>query len=413
MVRWSGVVRVGCLLLLTALLVDGGGQAARAPEVPHREVDIAAGLEHLVGTPLVEGNSLDLIENGKVFDEIVNDIRRAKRSVHVVTYIWRGEDGPSERVGAALLERREGVACRIVVDPFGSLKFSASLERRLTASGCRILRYDRGPWPQPVARNHRKIVIVDGARAITGGFGIWKSWEGDGRKAEEWRDTAVRVRGPVVSGLQSAFEQSWRESGGEPLPASEYPSLDREGPTRAAFVASSPRGDAASKAELSTHLLVSAARRKLWIANSYFIPDPELQERIVALRRQGVDVRVLVPGPVHDVPPVRAAQRATYERLIEAGVRIFEYQPSMMHAKTMVIDDRWVVIGSTNIDALSFDFLEEGSLVADAAVVARKLEDHLVDDMAQAKEITPELWRNRDLLPEIGREAASLIDDWL
>jgi cardiolipin synthase len=122
---------------------------------------------------------------------------------------------------------------------------------------------------------------------------------------------------------------------------------------------------------------------------------------------------VLAPGPIHDVPPVRAAQRATYERLLAAGVRIFEYQPSMMHAKTMVVDGRTVVIGSTNMDKLSFDRLEEGSLVAEAPALARKLREHLEVDFTRAKEITPELWSKRDLVPEIGRRAAALVDDWL
>jgi cardiolipin synthase len=263
-----------------------------------------------------------------------------------------------------------------------------------------------------MARNHRKIQIVDGRIGVTGGWGIWRVWEGEGVTPDEWRDTAVRVEGPVVAQMQAAFEQSWREAGGAPLPESAYPRLGARGPTPAAFVASSPR-EGTSAAERMTYAVIASARRQLWIANSYFIPDDTLSALIASKRRAGVDVRVLAPGPVHDVPPVRAAQRATYEALLAAGVRIFEYQPSMMHAKTMVVDARIVVIGSTNIDKLSFDRLEEGSLVADAPLVARKMRKHLEIDFTRAKEITPELWSQRDLVPEIGRRAASLIDDWL
>jgi cardiolipin synthase len=229
----------------------------------------------------------------------------------------------------------------------------------------------------------------------------------------EWRDTAVRVEGPVVAQMQAAFEQSWRETDAPPLPQSAYPRIGPRGPTRAAFVASSPRGNEPSAAERMTHAVIASARRQLWIANSYFIPDDALIELIARKRRAGVDVRVLAPGPVHDVAPVRAAQRATYERLLEAGVRIFEYQPSMMHAKTMVVDAHVVVIGSTNIDKLSFDRLEEGSLVASAPLVARKMREHLEKDFARSKEITRELWSERDFIPEIGRRASALIDDWL
>lgn len=399
-------------------LLLGVATCKNGSRVPERlAVDagtVTEALAELTGVPMVAGNSLDLIENGEVFDEIVKDIRAARKSVHVVTYIWRGEEGPSEQVGQALLARAAGVRCRIVIDPFGSLKFSESLQQRLTGSGCRIVRYDRGPGPSPMARTHRKIVVVDGERGITGGFGIWTSWQGHGRKPEEWRDTAVRVKGPVVAQMQKAFEQNWTESGGDALGAEEYPKLRRAGPTSAAFVASSPRTDAPTAARTMTHALIAAATKRLWIANSYFIPDEPLRELIIAKRKQGVDVRVLVPGPVHDVPPVRAAQRATYEPLLKAGVRIFEYTASMMHAKTMAIDGRFAVIGSTNIDALSFDQLQEGSLVADAPVVARKIEDHVEEDMQKwSKEITWEIWSKRDLLPDVAREAASLLSDWL
>ena len=237
-------------------------------------------------------------------------------------------------------------------------------------------------------------------------------WDGDGLSPEAWRDTAVRAEGPVAAEMQRAFEQSWREAGGAPLPKSDYPALLPAGPSAAAFVASSPRRDG-SAAERMTHLVVASAQRQLWIANSYFIPDETLRALLVRKRAEGVDVRVLAPGPVHDLPPVRAAQRATYAPLLDGGVRIFEYQPSMMHAKTILVDGHVVVIGSTNIDKMSFDKLEEGSLVADAPVLARKVQHHLEADFARSKEITREIWEARDFLPELGRRTSALFDDWL
>ena len=160
-------------------------------------------------------------------------------------------------------------------------------------------------------------------------------------------------------------------------------------------------------------LLVQAAKRRLWIANSYFIPDDRLQQLMIERVRAGVDVRVLGPGPVHDVPPVRAAQRATYQKLIHGGVRIFEYKASMMHAKTMVVDDRYVLVGSTNIDALSFEHLEEGSLVARDPELARTMAEHFRQDLKYTKEITREIWDNRDVMPEVGRRTVELVSDWL
>jgi cardiolipin synthase len=214
--------------------------------------------------------------------------------------------------------------------------------------------------------------------------------------------------------MQRAFEQSWRECGGAPLPPSAYRDARRaDGGSRAAFVASSPRRGRASAAEEMTRLLVATAKRRLWIANSYFVPNDELQELIADRARHGVDVRVLAPGPVHDVPPVRAGQRATYEKLLEAGVRIFEYRPSMMHAKTILVDDRWVAIGSTNMDALSFDRLEEGSLVAESAALASHLERRLRADFGRSEEITRASWEKRGPIEVVGQDAASFFSEWL
>jgi cardiolipin synthase len=414
------------LLLSTVLLLAASGFGCKR-SLPSSDAAVAEGenlleaLQRELGTPIRRGNQLELLENGAVFDAAEEDIRSARSSIHVVVYIWRGQGQPSERLGQAILDRRPGVACRLVIDPFGSLKFDDKLEKQLRDSGCQILRYDRGPGADPLARTHRKIFVVDGKAAITGGFGVWRSWLGNGRTKEEWRDTAVRVRGPVVADLQKAFEQNWRESlggqgnqgNGEALPPREYPKLARAGDVSAVFVATSPRPKQAAPAEAMFRLLIQSAKRRLWIANSYFIPDHGLQALIVERRRAGVDVRVLAPGPVHDVPPVRAAQRATYETLIDGGVRIFEYEASMMHSKTIVVDDSYVMIGSTNMDALSFEHLEEGSLIAHSPSLARTMAEHFRQDCQHAKEITPQIWDNRDLVPDIARRGASLLSDWL
>jgi cardiolipin synthase A/B len=375
-----------------------------------------AALAEETGARVHEGTDLTLLENSAVFDAIVEDVRKARSSIHLVTYIWRGEDQPSRRVGEAILQtlaERPQVACRILLDPFGSLKFDEALEDRLERAGCQVRRYDRGPVPDPLARNHRKIVVVDGQRAITGGFGIHTSWLGHGRTPEQWRDTAVRVQGPVVADLQRAFEQNWREVTGKGLPGSDHPRLAPAGDVPAMFIATSPTPGKPSAAEAMYRLLVQAAKRRLWIANSYFIPDERLQQLMIERVRAGVDVRVLGPGPVHDVPPVRAAQRATYKNLIDGGVRIFEYKASMMHAKTMVVDDRYILVGSTNIDALSFQHLEEGSLVARDPNLARTMAQHFLQDLEYTKEITKQIWDDRDLLPEVGRRSVGLASDWL
>jgi cardiolipin synthase len=406
----TGLVIAAALAGLLVMLV----QRVRPSDARlHPGETLFAALEKETGATVHAGNELHLIEDGAVFSAIEREIRAARASVHILVYIWRGEGDPSRGIGEALLARRKGVACRILIDSFGSLKFDDNLEEQLQRSGCEIRRYDRGPMPEPRARNHRKLVVVDGQTAITGGFGIHTSWMGHGRKPQEWRDTAVRAQGPVVASLQRAFEQNWTESDGAALPKSDYPRLQSAGKTPAVFVATSPRPGKASAAEAMYRLIVSSAKKRLWIANSYFIPGDGLQALIIERRKAGVDVRVLTPGPVHDVPPVRAAQRATYKRLLDAGIRIFEYEASMMHAKTIVVDDDVLLIGSTNMDALSFEHLEEGSLVARDPAIAGQMAAHFLEDLKYTKEITRQLWEDRDTVPEVGRRGAGLVSDWL
>jgi cardiolipin synthase len=228
---------------------------------------------------------------------------------------------------------------------------------------------------------------VDGSVAVTGGFGIWKVWEGHGNAPENWRETSVRVAGPAVRDMQLAFTSNWQEAGGDLLPADVFPAISPAGTSRAAFVSSTGR-PGISDAERMTRIVVAAATRRLWIANAYFTPPDAILDQLERKAREGVDVRVLGPGPVHDVPIIRASQRSTYERLLRAGVRIWEYQPSMMHAKTMLVDDWLSVIGSTNLDPMSLNWLGEGSLVVDDRAVAAELERGWAEDFPRSREIT-------------------------
>jgi len=371
-------------------------------------------LEREVGVPVREGNEIDLIENGRVFDAIEEEIRGARETIHISEFLWMGEGDPSERIGRAILERRRGVVCRILIDWFGSLKFDRSLELRLRASGVEIRRHT--PWPDPFRVNHRRIFVFDGRRAYVGGFGIWKSWLGDGVADDggegEWRDTAARVRGPIVGDLQLAFDHGWQNEGGEPLPANAYPRLRGGGRIRAAVVASSPAWARTTSAARMYYALIASARRRLYIANSYFVPDRSLQDLLVAQARGGVDVRILAPGDHHDVPIVHAGQRRTYDRLLAGGVRIWEYAASMMHAKTLVVDDA-AVIGSTNMDSQSLSFLWEASVVAHAPALASRLADRFMLDLERSEEILPGAWALRPLRMKVRERAAGLAEAWL
>jgi cardiolipin synthase len=374
------------------------------------EVPLEVLLEREVGVPVREGNEIELVEDGAIFDALEEEIRSARETIHVAEFIWMGRGDPSERLGRAILARRRGVACRILLDWFGSLRFDPSLEARLEADGVEIRRH--AVWPDPFRVSHRRIFAFDGRTAYVGGFGVWKSWLGDGVGEGEWRDTAARVRGPIVGDLQRAFDHSWQTQGGAPLPAIAYPRLRGAGDVPAAVVASTPAWARTTLAARMYYALIASARRRLFVANSYFVPDRSLQNLLIAQAQQGADVRVLGPGPHHDVPPVRAGQRRTYARLLAGGVRIWEYGASMMHAKTMVVDDV-AVVGSTNMDSQSLSFLWETSVVARAPAVADRLAEKFLEDLGRSKEIRPDAWARRPLAAKLGQGAAGLLEPWL
>lgn len=370
-----------------------------------------------LGAPLLPGNRAELILNGRIFDALVEAIRAAKESVHIQVYIWR-PCAASDRICEALIERaRAGVACRVVVDPIGSEEisgdkdFDLKVERRLSAAGCEVHYYRplKGRLlGRLMSRNHSKIAIIDGRVGFTGGFGIWKVWEGDGLSRESWRDTSVRVEGPAVRNLQLAFARSWQESGGDLLPASAFPELPQVGTCRATFTASHGQLGI-TDAERMSRLVMGAARRRLWISNAYFTPVKSILQVIASQRERGVDVRILAPGPIHDVPIIRASQRGTYEQLLRIGVKIYEYLPSMMHAKTLLVDDWLCVIGSTNLDALSLNKLGEGSMILADLALAQQLEEAWHRDIQHSTEITLQKGGRTNPLRRLARRATQIV----
>ncbi len=385
--------------------VDNGGEG------------LSFALFQSVGLTLEPSNEVELVENGAVWDALEKEIAAAKHSVHVLTFIWR--DGqPSDRLIAALEKKtKEGVACRVVVDPFGSIGFDAKVRRRLSDAGCdaRVFRsLDLGP--RTLQRNHRKLAIIDGKVAFTGGFCIYKNWLGDGLKVDEWRDTNVRIEGPAVRQMQLAFSENWQEAGGALLPPEAFPEPDAlrtGGPAKAAFVMSSTTASL-SDAERLLLLAIASAKQRLWISNAYFVPSTAIGDMLLEKVKEGVDVRVLAPGGRgHDQPAVLAAQRGVYARLLEGGVKIYEYQPTMMHAKTLVVDDRLSVVGSINMDPLSLKVLEEGSLLIDDPGLARALSRSFERDVGHALEIRWEWWRKRSLVERLGHQLSALIGRFL
>jgi len=349
------------------------------------------------GARLQSGHRWQLEFDGDVFDALVADIAGAEKSVNFVQYIWEPGD-PSDRLLKALAARKHGVACRVIADPLGSPDFAKDVLPRLGEIGCEARVFRPKSLSNLFERNHRKLVIVDGRIGYAGGFGIREEWTSKRRRhrlrilrggsrglGDEWREDNVRLTGPAVSDMQRAFAQNWQEAGGALLPVGEFPAIEPDGDARVAFVSST--AGYLTDSERLVHLLVKAAQKRIYIANAYFIPDDALVNLLIEKVRAGVDVRVLAPGRKNDLQLARIGQRRLYGVLLDGGVRIYEYQPVMMHAKTMLIDERVAMIGSLNLNLISFTRLEEAALVFDDPNLVKELDESWNQDLTQSREI--------------------------
>lgn len=377
------------LLLAGCATADGADGRTLSVTVPAVSEGFSRALLQATRTDLHAGHSVRLLLDEQELQATEQAVREARRSVHIEMLIW-GPGEASDRLLAILRDRAEAIECRVLVDALGSRDFDEALRRKVEAAGCRVRVFrplgDKDSHDM-FARLHRKLVIVDGEVALTGGFGIDDQWLKDRGDDKRWRDTSVIVRGPVVRDMQAVFARDWLEAGGDLLPEEDFPKLPSGGAARAGFVSSSGRYGP-TNAEHMSLLVAGAARTRLWLAVAYFAPSEAILERLEDRARAGVDVRLMLPGPVNDIVPFMAAQRAVYKRLLSAGVRVWEYQPAMMHAKTMLVDDRLSVIGSTNFDRFALDKFEEGSLVVDDGPLAAALAQSFELDMTRAKEMT-------------------------
>jgi cardiolipin synthase len=380
-------------VLAASLIAIAAGCAPLSPELAlHGPVpspddgdafDVA--LFQTVGTHLVPGHGWQLEDDGRVFDGIIADVGGARVSVNIVSYIWHSGQ-PSDRIVAALEKRAHGVACRILVDPLGSPDFVEKVAPRLHAIGCatEVFR-PLGSHPD-AERNHRKIAVIDGHIGHVGGFGVRKEWvEASGSGDPEWRDINLRVQGPIVAALQRAFAQNWQEAGGTLLPAVDFPRIEPDGAARVGFVSST--FGFVTNADRLTLVTIASAQKRLWLWNAYFVPDQRLSDLLVDRARHGVDVRILMPGDKNDVEAAKLGQRRAYAPLVAAGVRLYEYQPTMMHAKTMIVDDRLAVIGSINLDSLSLTRLEEDAVIVDDPALVAALARDWEADVAKSRRV--------------------------
>lgn len=364
-------------------------------DVPSSGPALSVALYQSVGVGLREGHTVELVEDGRILDTLEEQIREARESIHLLLSRW--EPGPaSERLLAALAERQPGVACRVLVDPLRSPGFSTQVEPPLVAVGCEVRSFR--PFigqelvfadPRVEARNHRQLVIRDGRGGLTGGAGV----------TGPRRDTYVSVEGPAVRELQQAFAQNWLEAGGGLLPEAAFPPLPSQGPARAGFVASTG-SPSLSHSERMVQVLLASARHRLWLTNGCFVPTPATVDSLIHKAQAGVDVRILVPGVLGDgtSAQVLAAQRSTYERLLEKGVRLWEYQREPLQSRTVLVDESLVAVGSTSLESQASARMEEGAFVVEDGPLAHALATRFERDLEQAVEVRKEEWRARGWL---------------
>ncbi|MCA1582799.1 MAG: cardiolipin synthase [Acidobacteria bacterium] len=356
-----------------------------------------------LGTAMVGGNEAELLKNGdEIFPAMTRDIRAAKKTVNLETYIFQPDRAGRQFADAMIDAAKRGVEVRFLIDAWGSkLK---GLEAELKKAGVHVRKY------RPVRlftiykvsrRTHRKILVVDGRIAYTGGLGIDERWLGNARNTNEWRDTQVRVVGPVVAQMQAIFSEDWTYTTGEILAGEGfYPKLENAASIQAQAIKSS-RGDSSSLAKMLYYVAIQSAAKSIYIQNAYFLPDKQVREALVAAEQRGVNVQVMVPGRHIDLPMVRFASWLHYGELLKGGVKIYEYRGTMMHNKTMVVDGLYSTIGSINFDSRSMSRNAEESLAFYDRGFARKMEAMFEEDRKRCQEITYQAWDKRGLVQRL------------
>ncbi|MBC8010350.1 MAG: cardiolipin synthase [Burkholderiales bacterium] len=356
-------------------------------------------LSVLLGPPLVEGNTVTELLNGDaIFPSMLDAIRGARSTITFESFIyWSGDIGKT--FATALAERaRAGVKVLILLDWAGSVRMESSLIEELEQAGCQVVRYHAPKWYHLTRlnnRTHRKILVVDGRIGFTGGVGIGDEWTGNAQDPLHWRDTHFKVEGPVVAQMQAVFMVNWIKARSTVEHTSDFfPPLEPVGDQRAQMFHSAP-DEGSENIRLMYLLSIASARRTLLLTQAYFVPDDLLIDTMAKAALRGVRIEVIMPGDKTDTPRVRQASRARWAPLLEAGVKIYEYQPTNLHAKVMIVDDLWSSVGSTNFDNRAFRLNDEANLnVYDAAFAARMTHTFEADKLL-SREITLADWQGR------------------
>jgi cardiolipin synthase len=350
-------------------------------------------------------NRVDVFTNGAQFYPAMRDaIRAAESSVNLEAYIFRPGEATSMLIDALVERAAAGVEARLVLDSIGSAAIGGASLQRLRDAGCRVYFYQPIAWYRLHRlnnRTHRELLVVDGRVAFTGGAGVADWWIRPQGRMPAWRDTMARIEGPIVAALQGVFAENWLECCGEILTGPrQWPALAPAGATEAMLVKSSP-SDRATVSRVVFQMLIEGAVSRIDISTPYFLPDRALRRALLRAARRGVAVRVVVPGKHSDQLLVRLASRRMYRELLDGGIRIHEYRPSMTHVKALMVDDAWAVVGTTNVDNRSFEHNDEVNVAFRESAVTDRLRRDFEADIAASNEMTIETWHNRPALEKL------------
>ena len=373
---------------------QGHGYQLRGERLDVADREFLRAAEALTAAPISDGNDAELLVNGdRIFPAFLETIERAQRTVNLVTYVyWRG-DIAHEVAGLLCRRARDGIEVNVLLDWVGTAKMDGALLDQMRDAGVCVAKF-RPLRPYAVRRlnnrTHRKLLIADGRVGMTGGVGIAEEWTGDAQDPDHWRDTHVRVHGPIVRHLQGAFAENWLEATGDALVGEDYlPALEPVGEGGPMQLVRSKAGVGDTNVEALYFLAIESARRTLDLTAAYFAPRPAFVEALCDAAHRGVQVRVLVPGPHIDKEFVRIAGRGAYDALLDCGVEIFEYQPTMLHAKTLCVDGTWSSVGSVNFDNRSFQLHDEATLCVQSERFAARLTDQFEADLDVSEAIRP------------------------
>lgn len=388
---------VGLSMVLWGILRERKARV-RIPNIDNLEEALGS-IAGMTQSTIVGGNSVEVLQNGDgFFPRLFKDIKEARETIHYESYVWWDGDICGKFAEALSAKAREGLEVRLQLDALGGSKIKKEYIRMMKEAGVHLSFYrpfHLSEIGMLNTRTHRKMAVIDARIAYLFGHGIAKEWTGDAQDHEHWRDTAVRLQGPVVNSVQSVFADNWVEQTEEVLIGPKYfPEQKDAGDIRVHVSGSSPKGGV-STLELMFKLTVATAQRELLIQNPYFIPDSAICKLLSLAVERGVDVRIMVPGPHTDSKLVRHAGHRYFGELLEKGVRIFEYQKTLIHQKVIIVDGLWSHVGSTNLDDRSFDINDEVSMGIIDEGIADQLRCAFWQDLESCIELKAEVWHRR------------------